>query len=748
MASNGPVLGIDIVARLDAFRQELKEIPDIGAKEARALTTQLSREIKKAEKEAKRAAGTSQKATVAQRKQAKETIASWRDIKSAIGPASKAAGVAGGVVVAGMVAGAAAVGLLVKSAFDLSGRLNALQKDADRVDMPVGEFEQTSDLFKLLTKDGVDAAQAIQDFQKQTGEAKPDLVALADELAAIENPADRGRRAMELFGEESGRKLAGALSQGGAAVRAAMDEIDRGGVATREQTRLAEELQDATFLVAREFEGFRRDVLVPLLPSLIDGAYFTRDLLAAMRESGLAEFAQGLSDVASGAFRAASALFGLDAVERQRQAASEEGQRAIQVQSDRIELLRQELEYEQLTADAVAELTGQQGYQTERSRELTGEIERQIGVLQRLRGELAADVPGMHTSTGPKSGAPSSSRRAGAGSAKKQERELQDLARAWSDLRSATDSAQMAELEGIDRLEAERDAAVAAHQARLASVLQLVEGDLDAQAEAQQVFAEGRLAIEQRAAAEIGSIRDAARQAELEALAQQREAEERVHQERLDEIREEEALRQRSLQGQLQAYSAFASSVGGMVSSIATAVAQGAEEGSEAQLQAMRTAWWAEQASALFQAGVNIPLAISNAVAGSPSPVMIPAMMALAGGAAGAAFAGVAVETAMGPPFHSGGVVTGSTEQLHPLLPEEGVANRSGMAAMGGPEALHAYNRGEQPASQGPLLVISQVNNRTSDAATYEQVRRPDSELATYVRATQGKRTGSARVWS
>jgi len=49
------VVGIDIVARLDRFRKEMAEIPDIGAKEARALTGQLSREIKKAERAATQA---------------------------------------------------------------------------------------------------------------------------------------------------------------------------------------------------------------------------------------------------------------------------------------------------------------------------------------------------------------------------------------------------------------------------------------------------------------------------------------------------------------------------------------------------------------------------------------------------------------------------------------------------------------------------------------------------------------------
>ena len=50
------VVGIDIVARLDGFRSELAKIPDIGGKEAKALVSQLSREIKQAERASKSAA--------------------------------------------------------------------------------------------------------------------------------------------------------------------------------------------------------------------------------------------------------------------------------------------------------------------------------------------------------------------------------------------------------------------------------------------------------------------------------------------------------------------------------------------------------------------------------------------------------------------------------------------------------------------------------------------------------------------
>ena len=44
-----PVVGIDVVARLDGLRKQLAEIPDIGGKAAKDLTAQLSKEIKSME---------------------------------------------------------------------------------------------------------------------------------------------------------------------------------------------------------------------------------------------------------------------------------------------------------------------------------------------------------------------------------------------------------------------------------------------------------------------------------------------------------------------------------------------------------------------------------------------------------------------------------------------------------------------------------------------------------------------------
>lgn len=50
-----PVLGIDVVARLDAFKSELAKIPDIGGAQAKLLTASLGKEIRQAGTAAKQA---------------------------------------------------------------------------------------------------------------------------------------------------------------------------------------------------------------------------------------------------------------------------------------------------------------------------------------------------------------------------------------------------------------------------------------------------------------------------------------------------------------------------------------------------------------------------------------------------------------------------------------------------------------------------------------------------------------------
>lgn len=56
MAGNNTVIGVDWAVRLDSLKNQMAQVPGIGAKEAKALTAQLSREMRAAEAAASKAA--------------------------------------------------------------------------------------------------------------------------------------------------------------------------------------------------------------------------------------------------------------------------------------------------------------------------------------------------------------------------------------------------------------------------------------------------------------------------------------------------------------------------------------------------------------------------------------------------------------------------------------------------------------------------------------------------------------------
>lgn len=82
MSTGNPVVGIDIVARLDAFRAEMQKVAPITEKQAREMTSALAKEIRASEAAAK-------KATAAVSKAAKDSETTWKGaakgIKDALG---------------------------------------------------------------------------------------------------------------------------------------------------------------------------------------------------------------------------------------------------------------------------------------------------------------------------------------------------------------------------------------------------------------------------------------------------------------------------------------------------------------------------------------------------------------------------------------------------------------------------------------------------------------------------------------
>lgn len=264
MSPPNEVVGIDVVARLDAFKRQLGEIPDIGAREARQLVTALSREIKGAERASRAAADASRAAARA-----------TRDYGSAAAHAS------GG----------------------LRGMTASLAKAMIGTEL----------LFRGVRLLGRGIRETVQEAVRLDKAAGGDLAPTLDGL------------------------------------RASADAL-------------------------------WSDAVRPLIPAITDLAAVTGDWLDVIRDAGtLTRWAQGLSDVAQGAAIAARAVLGLDAAERQRRAASETGQAAIQAQAERIEATRLELTILESLFGASA------AAQMETGQRLTREIE----TLRRLRGELA-----------------------------------------------------------------------------------------------------------------------------------------------------------------------------------------------------------------------------------------------------------------------------------------------------------------------------------------------------------------------
>jgi len=172
------VVGIEIKAELAAFRAQLADIPKIGAKEARALTSQLAREIRKAESASKRAAAQSKKTAEALKKQAaatKEVAAATKETTSTI-----------------KTIGAAVVSIeLLKQAFELAKRVigDTLER-AQRLDEELG-----GDLTASINE----ASEALSDMKDAAVQPLiPSIQSLANGIADV---AGGARLAMEaIFG--------------------------------------------------------------------------------------------------------------------------------------------------------------------------------------------------------------------------------------------------------------------------------------------------------------------------------------------------------------------------------------------------------------------------------------------------------------------------------------------------------------------------------------------------------------------
>jgi len=433
---------------------------------------------------------------------------------------------------------------------------------------------------------------------------------------------------------------------------------------------------------------------------------------------------KGLADVANGARLAAEMLFGLEQEQARARAATEEGNAAIERQADKIEGLKVQLARFKADSDLSSESV-QATIKT-----LEGNVAAQIGVLQRLKGELQFGQNTQPSAAG-KPATPSKPARAGKAGpdpAKEAEAQAKRIAAAFGEIKRASEdyAASLAGDEAVIRLEQSRT--VEGLQANLAVIL------------------DSTMATEEQRIAALANFKAAEVALEEETQIRIRELRKETADQEAFNVAEIGKVHERGNADYLGTLSGMVGAASSLIDVVTQAQIDGAEDGSEAQKKAMREAWEAQTAMALIQAALNIPLSVSNAMATPGVPYPVAAAFGVAAGiASGVAFGAVVAKAAAGPTFHSGTSGFAPDETSARVLRNEAVVTERGVGLLGGRDAIDRANRGEGMAQSATFIM--QVNDRTTDVQVSEAIRRPDSPLAVTIAESRPRRVGSARVW-
>ncbi len=115
------------------------------------------------------------------------------------------------------------------------------------------------------------AAKSLADLGVSANDtALPAMLKIADAIQKIPNAAERATKLNEVFGK-SWEDLVPGLAQGGAALKAAGDEIERfGGVPTQAAADAADKLNDNIGNLSARITALTRNALAPLIQSLAD----------------------------------------------------------------------------------------------------------------------------------------------------------------------------------------------------------------------------------------------------------------------------------------------------------------------------------------------------------------------------------------------------------------------------------------------------------------------------------------------
>lgn len=198
------------------------------------------------------------------------------------------------------IAGATGLGMLVKSSFE---GVDSLSELGGTLNKSAAEMAGWAHAAKLSGLSMEDMTSGIRRFQKEG----VDIFKFADQIAAIKDPAEQARRAMEVLGKSGGKFLP--LLQGGSqAIREMVEEGSRlSGLEGLDATKV-EEANDALDRARAAFAGIGNIIAVNVAPGIE---------WAAEKMQGFAEWVQSgkdslstMGEVSSGVMTAISV--GLD----------------------------------------------------------------------------------------------------------------------------------------------------------------------------------------------------------------------------------------------------------------------------------------------------------------------------------------------------------------------------------------------------------------------------------------------------
>jgi len=169
-----------------------------------------------------------------------------------------------------------------------------MQKAAARTGIGAGQFAVLADAAKMADIDTASLSKSLQKMQIAISEAgtgskvsletfaalgiefdkfrqlapEDQFLKLADQINALEDPADRVRAAVQLFGR-AGADLLPFFEDGAAGIKKATDEIERlGGKLTDEQIAKLADADDAIKRLERSWSSFARTLTAAVAPAL------------------------------------------------------------------------------------------------------------------------------------------------------------------------------------------------------------------------------------------------------------------------------------------------------------------------------------------------------------------------------------------------------------------------------------------------------------------------------------------------